>query len=77
MSAALLAAIGEHALCTEVDSEIFFPHPGGNPLPAKAICARCPVRRPCLEYAVEHQVAGVWGGTTADQRRHLSRGAVA
>ena len=36
---------------------------------AKAVCAGCPVRAACLDYAVvTDQRWGVWGGLTADER---------
>lgn len=35
---------------------------------AKAVCARCPVRRECLE-ANLHDAWGIWGGTTPLERR--------
>lgn len=38
---------------------------------AKALCARCAFRRPCLRYALTHDVHGVWGGTTYPERRDL------
>ncbi len=39
---------------------------------AKAICAQCPVRRPCLEYALTiHEQHGIWGGLTEHDRRQL------
>ncbi len=35
---------------------------------AKAVCARCPVRERCLEWALDvAQVEGVWGGTTESE----------
>jgi WhiB family redox-sensing transcriptional regulator len=41
---------------------------------AKAICARCPVKAECLEYALDaRETFGVWGGTTEDERRALLR----
>ena len=34
-----------------------------------AVCFRCPVRRECLTWAVEHEeTIGTWGGATATQR---------
>jgi WhiB family transcriptional regulator, redox-sensing transcriptional regulator len=43
---------------------------------AKQVCAGCPVRRECLEYAVAvDERYGVWGGLTHDERRHLGRSA--
>ena len=39
---------------------------------AKAICAGCPVRRQCLAFALRtHQVHGVWGGLTEQERHPL------
>lgn len=40
--------------------------------PAKAVCAECPVRTECLEYALEAgQQHGVWGGLDEHERREL------
>lgn len=37
-------------------------------------CASCPVRAPCLEYAMAAEIrGGIWGGTTARQRRNLRK----
>ncbi len=36
---------------------------------AKAICAQCPVRQECLDYAVSKpEKYGVWGGLNEDER---------
>ena len=41
---------------------------------AKDICAECPVREPCLEYALTvREKHGVWGGRTERERRRLIR----
>ena len=41
---------------------------------ATAICAGCPVKAECLEYALDaREVYGVWGGMTEDERRALLR----
>jgi WhiB family redox-sensing transcriptional regulator len=38
------------------------------------ICARCQVRRECLEFALAHdQVYGIWGGTTPEDRQRERR----
>ncbi len=40
---------------------------------AKAICATCPVKRPCLEYALRiREPHGIWGGLNEVERRALS-----
>jgi hypothetical protein len=42
--------------------------------PAKEVCAECPVRTKCLEYALEtDQRHGVWGGLDEHERRELKR----
>jgi WhiB family redox-sensing transcriptional regulator len=38
---------------------------------ALAVCARCPVRDECLDYAIRYDELGVWGGTTDAQRRRI------
>lgn len=60
------------ALCSEIDPELFFPEKGGSPRRAKQICANCPVRQECLEYALKHGDTGVWGGTTESQRERTA-----
>lgn len=39
---------------------------------AKAVCARCPVRSLCREYALRtREPHGIWGGLTEHDRRRL------
>lgn len=41
---------------------------------AKALCAVCPVREECLEYALRiREPHGVWGGLNESERRALLR----
>jgi WhiB family redox-sensing transcriptional regulator len=67
------------AACQEADPELFFPvaahGPGAREIDmAKAICASCLVRRQCLQYALAtHQLHGVWGGTSEDERQLEAR----
>jgi WhiB family transcriptional regulator, redox-sensing transcriptional regulator len=62
------------ALCTDIDPEIFFP-PNDRPASdAREVCASCPVRRPCLAYAIAaDEPSGIWGGLTTEERRTLRR----
>jgi WhiB family redox-sensing transcriptional regulator len=67
------------ALCRDEDPELFFPIGTTGPAAtqvdeAKQVCRRCTVVEPCLEWALETgQDAGVWGGTSEDERRVLAR----
>lgn len=39
---------------------------------AKAICATCAVKRPCLDYAVKiREPHGIWGGLSEGERKRL------
>lgn len=59
--------------CAGADVNQFFP-PGNVAItPAIYICDRCPLKKPCLEYALEHKVHGIWGGTTTDERQKIRR----
>ena len=67
------------AACRETNAKVFFPVGAtGRAVKqiarAKAICAGCPVRLTCLEYALAtHQDDGVWGGYDEAERRDLRR----
>lgn len=66
------------AACLDLDPELFFPISMEGPSQsqveqAKQVCDGCPVREPCLQYALStRQAYGVWGGTDPGQRRELS-----
>jgi len=63
------------ALCAQVDPELFFPEKGGSVTAPKKICAACPVRVNCLEFALENREQfGIFGGTTERQRRVILAG---
>jgi WhiB family redox-sensing transcriptional regulator len=39
---------------------------------AKAICATCSVRQPCLDYAIRiREPHGIWGGLNETERKQL------
>lgn len=67
----------DEAKCNADTAEMFFPEKGDPKSlggEAKAICAGCPVIEQCLEWALEtNERYGVWGGTTAYERRALRR----
>jgi WhiB family redox-sensing transcriptional regulator len=60
------------AYCRGADPEVFFPHDGVGVEVASRICVGCPVREPCLEYALANRIEdGVWGGFSERARRRL------
>jgi WhiB family transcriptional regulator, redox-sensing transcriptional regulator len=64
----------DQAACRGTDTDIFFPANADEEAEALSICATCPVRAQCLEYAVRNkEIYGIWGGTTPDQRRRIRR----
>jgi len=69
--------------CAELDPEIFFPDPNkarkmlgssGAEMTATTIialdaCARCPIARECLQFAINNREAhGIWGGSMPHER---------
>ena len=44
----------ETAPCRGMDQDIFYPQRGEDVSIAKAVCAQCPHRQPCLDYANAH-----------------------
>jgi len=59
-------------LCAEKPPSLFFPSDGVGVDVARKICAECPVKSACLEYALENRIDhGVWGGTSERERRRL------
>jgi WhiB family redox-sensing transcriptional regulator len=61
-----------HALCQGVNPDLFFPPRGGDTREAKQVCAVCPVRVECLDYALElGEKFGIWGGLSERERRKI------
>jgi WhiB family redox-sensing transcriptional regulator len=67
------------AACRDTSPDMFFPI-GTTGLAldqieaARSVCALCPVTQECLEFALAtNQEAGVWGGTTEEERRKLRK----
>lgn len=64
----------QQAACRGADTSVFFPEEDESAAPALEICAQCPVREDCLEFAlITRQDDGVWGGLTGAERRRLRR----
>lgn len=68
----------DFARCREFDGDLWFMEPGESGYgQAKAICAQCPVRHPCLEYALSIETRslahGVYGGLAPEERKAILR----
>lgn len=51
--------------------DLFFSSGNKNKQDRERICAPCPVRLQCLEYAIMYDEKGVWGNTTESERKRL------
>lgn len=79
----LSAAWQEQGLCRTSDAADFFPPLHFEPkaereareTKAKAVCAECPVRTECLEWALDaEEPFGIWGGQSELDRKHILAG---
>lgn len=69
----------ERAACTGIPTEEFFPATTRVPKtsdfkvpdPIARVCFACPVRVPCLTWALRNKEHGIWGGTTEAQREQI------
>jgi WhiB family redox-sensing transcriptional regulator len=65
----------ETAACKGVDTELFFPnmeiYSPSEVLYFNRMCADCPVKAACLEWALAHERHGVWAGTTPAIRQQM------
>ena len=67
-----------HGACQGEDPVLFFPIATSGPalaqvFAAKAACLRWAIRVGCLSYALVTGQAGIWGGTTRDERLAMRR----
>ena len=69
----------EAGACLSADPDLFFPIATGPAavkqiMMARRICAGCPVRQQCLDFAQRTgEMHGVWGGTTPEERIRARR----
>ena len=67
----------DQANCIGIDVDMFFTEEGSGTFRdenlLKRICSACTVKIECLDYALNHQVQGWWGGTSEIQRKKLRK----
>lgn len=64
------------AACRDEDLNLFFAERGDNESGqrAKEICAGCPVRQACLNFAItNNELAGIWGGFSRKARKRIRK----
>jgi len=60
--------------CRLVAPEVMFPRDITGVTVAQEVCATCPVKLRCLDYALAARIEhGVWGGTSSRQRSRINR----
>ena len=61
--------------CRRVAPETMFPSDSTGVTIACQVCAHCPVKQECLEFAlkINRLARGVWGATSERERRRLIR----
>ncbi len=60
--------------CRKVPAATMFPTDSAGVLVARGVCADCPVRGHCLDYALAKRIEhGVWGGRPSRERTRLNR----
>ena len=65
------------AACRTADPDLFFPisakgRAQADIARARGVCASCPVRTRCLDFAlITRQADGIWGGRTVEERHQM------
>ena len=68
----------QHAARAGTDPDLFFPGRGQPITDARRVCATCPVKAECLDYAIRNgETIGVWGGTLERERRAMRSAIIA
>ncbi len=72
------AAAGSRTASSRQGALRLFPVTAAGPalvqvFAAKAVCFGCAVRAACLSFALATGQAGIWGGTTQEERRAMRR----
>lgn len=63
--------------CAQTDPDLFFPDNAGEAHKrkqiVKTICSSCDFQAACLEYSLQNEVLGIWGGVLESERRRMKR----
>lgn len=61
--------------CKNADPTLFFAESNSKIAQAKEVCVSCPIRKMCLDWAVENAEEGIYGAMTPRERKKLRAGA--
>lgn len=60
--------------CKNADPTLFFAESNSKIAQAKEVCVGCPIRKMCLDWAVENAEEGIYGAMTPRERKKLRAG---
>lgn len=65
----------ENANCAGTDPEAWWPESGPRweTDTPRRVCGNCVEVNDCLEWALHYEADGIWGGTTAADRKEIRR----
>jgi Transcription factor WhiB len=75
----LIPNMPTNGACAGKNVEMFFPEPPWTrerrrmTTEALKTCEQCDVKRECLQYALEWELHGIWGGTMPKERELMRR----
>ena len=64
----------EEPACAEVGGDFWFPEKAEDSREikmAKQLCLSCTHKTECLEWAINNEMFGIWGGKTANERQRI------
>lgn len=62
----------KYATCEDMGNQRFFSENPQRKNVALFVCSLCPVKKPCLKYAMKFpEMRGIWGGLTYEERKEL------
>jgi len=61
-------------ICAQTYPDVWFPTAERQTgRLAKTLCSKCPWVKECLDYALQTDVTGIWGGKTERERSNMRR----
>lgn len=69
----VLLEIQRDGKCVGINPKFFFPEEGESYQTGIKICALCPIRIKCAEYALRNHEHGLWGGLTPNDRKTVRK----